>query len=263
MVSLLRPSTGVRPLVGITGARIHAAEIASTPGILLHAFTDAYYAMYPAAVERAGGQPVQVPRENHPAAIAGRLDALVLAGGQDVDPRLYGRRPTAASTRLDPVRDRFELELALAAIQRDIPLLGICRGAQLLNVALGGTLIDDLACEQEIEHAVVLYPPDARVHEVQLSDGSLLREICGETVSVNSFHRQGIGDLGARVHATGFAPDGVIEGIEVAGARAVGVQWHPEMLSEIDPLLIWLIDQASASESSATLQKGPYGGHSA
>jgi putative glutamine amidotransferase len=261
-VSPLRPSTGVRPLVGITGARIHAAEIASTPGILLHAFTDAYYAVYPAAVGRAGGQPVQLPRENDPAAIVGRLDALVLAGGQDVDPRLYGRQPTAASTRLDPVRDRFELELALAAIERDVPLVGICRGAQLLNVALGGTLIDDLAGEQQIEHAVVLYPPDARVHEVRLSDGSLLREIYGESVSVNSFHRQGIGGLGAGVRATGLAPDGVIEGIEVAGARAVGVQWHPEMLSEIDPLLTWLIDQATASDASVPLQKGPCHGHS-
>jgi putative glutamine amidotransferase len=151
------------PLVGVTGPRMHAAEVATTPAILRHAWVDVHYAFYPHAVARAGGLPVHVAREADPAAIVGRLDALVVAGGQDVDPRAYGSQPTAGNTRLDPQRDAFEIGLVVAALEQDVPLLGICRGAQLINVALGGTLVEDLRAVQGIDHTLVLYPPDARV----------------------------------------------------------------------------------------------------
>jgi putative glutamine amidotransferase len=255
-VSDLRPAGARRPLVGITGPRIHAAQISTTPAILLHAFTDAYYACYAQAIARAGGLPVHVPRDNDARAVCARLDAVVLAGGQDVDPRLYEREPSAAATMMDPARDRFEIDLALAALDQDRPLLGICRGAQVLNVALGGTLIDDLAGEQEIEHTVVLYPPDARVHPVRFVAGSALADVYGPEIWVNSFHHQGIGGLGDGVRATGLAPDRIIEGIEIDGARAVGVQWHPEMLAEPDPLLTWLIDQADERGTPRASREG-------
>jgi putative glutamine amidotransferase len=238
-----------RPLVGITGPRLPAAEIATTPRILLHAWTDAHYAFYPAAVARAGGLPVHLPRESDPDEVVRRLDALVVAGGQDVDPRLYGRRPTASSTPIDPSRDAYELALIRAALEHAVPLLGICRGAQLLNIVLGGTLVDDLLGVQGLEHTLVLYPPDARVHPVALTPGSILHDVYGDEIIVNSFHHQGIGELGEGVAVTGVAPDGVVEAIEVAAACAVGVQWHPEMLAELDPVFLWLVHNATHDEA--------------
>jgi putative glutamine amidotransferase len=256
LVTQLRAPAAPAPLIGVTGPRIHAAEIASTPGILAHAFTDTAYAFYAQALARAGALPVLLPRENDADAVVRRLDAVVIAGGQDVDPRLYGDLPTPTSTRLDPERDAFELALIDAALAHDRPLLGICRGAQLLNVALGGTLIGDLAPVQRIEHTLVLYPPDARVHPVEFEPGCALASVYGDSTVVNSFHRQAVGRLGDRVVACGRAPDGVIEAIEVTGARAVGVQWHPEMLAD-DRLPAWLVAQArGAHPQSAPHDEG-------
>jgi putative glutamine amidotransferase len=239
MMELDAPAA-VRPLVGITGPRLPSATIATTPRILLHAWSDAHYAFYPQAVARAGGLPVHLPREGEPEDVIDRLDALVVAGGQDVDPRLYGSQPVAMSTQLDPARDAHELALIRAALDRGVPLLGICRGAQLLNLALGGTLVDDLLPVQGIEHTLVLYPPDVRVHGVTLIPGTRLHDLYGDAIGVNSFHHQGIGALGEGVMIAGVAPDGVIEAIEVDSRCAVGVQWHPEMLAETDPLFAWL-----------------------
>jgi putative glutamine amidotransferase len=239
------------PLVGITGPRLHAAEIATTPPILLHAWADVHYTFYPQAVSLAGGLPVHLPREGDPAALVARLDALVVAGGQDVDPRRYGRQPTVRSTRLDPDRDEFELSVVRAALAANVPLVGVCRGAHLLNVACGGTLIDDLEAVQRIEHTLVLYPPERRVHDVRLSPGTTAHRVYGDAVRVNSFHHQATDELGDGVVPSGVAPDGVIEAIEVAGARAVGVQWHPEMLAGVDPLFRWLVSSASLDEEPA------------
>ena len=239
------------PLVGITGPRLQAAEIATTPSILLHAWADVHYAFYPQAVALAGGLPVHLPRDADPEALVARLDAVVIAGGQDVDPRRYGRQPTGHSTRLDPDRDEFELSIVRAALSRDVPLVGVCRGAHLLNVACGGTLIDDLEAVQRIEHTLVVYPPERRVHEVRLTPGTTAHEVYGDALRVNSFHHQGMDELGDGVVSSGVAPDGVIEAIEVGGARAVGVQWHPEMLGGVDPLFRWLVNTATAEEAPA------------
>jgi putative glutamine amidotransferase len=251
MVTELRRRLPHRPLVGITGPRIHAAEIRSTPPILWHAFMDTYFAHYAEAVTRAGALAVQLPRDNDPEELVARLDGVVIGGGQDVDPRLYGSQPTAASTRIDPVRDAFEIRLILAALDQRIPLLAVCRGAQLLNVALGGTLLEVAAESQLIEHAVVVYPPNAQVHAVEFEPGTLLAGVYGDRISVNSFHHQGIGRLGEGVCASGRAPDGMIEAIEIPGAPAVGVQWHPEMLDDADPVLDWLVENAALPHSQA------------
>ena len=237
------------PLVGITGPRLQAAEVRSTPGILLGADIDSHYAYYPVAVARAGGMPVHLPRESDPSALVARLDALVVAGGQDVDPRSFGQQPTAMTSRLDPVRDDFEASLILAAIERDIPLLGICRGAQLLNVALGGSLVLDLVAQQEIEHARWIYPPELRTHDVVCRPGSLASAIYGEEVRVNSFHHQAIGELGTGIAVSATATDDTIEAIEVEGVRAIGVQWHPEMLADPDLIFDWLVRGSTSDET--------------
>lgn len=245
------PSPGRMPLVGITGPRVQAAEVASTPSILLHAWVDVHYAYYPQVIARAGGLPVHLPRDGDPEALITRLDAVVVAGGQDVDPRRYGRQPTIRSTRLDPERDEFELSVVHAALAHAVPLVGVCRGAQLLNVARGGTLVDDLEAVQGVEHTLVLYPPERRVHEVLFTPGTIAHHVYGDALRVNSFHHQAIDEPGEGVVSCGIAPDGVVEAIEVAGARAVGVQWHPEMLAGVDPLFRWLVTAATVEEAPA------------
>jgi putative glutamine amidotransferase len=231
----------MKPLIGITGPRIPAARIAGTPDVLLHARCDMHYAFYPAALARAGAIPVHVPRDAPPDALVDRLDALVIAGGQDVDPRRYGQEPGVGSTVIDPGRDAFEAALIEQALERELPLIGICRGAQLLNLVRGGTLISQL---QRVEHGLVIYPPDYAAHDVRLEPGSRLYELFGPSVRVNSFHHQGIGVLGDGVRTTGVAPDGVIEAIELDDAPALGVQWHPEMLPGVSPIFEWLVHHA-------------------
>lgn len=244
------------PLIGITGPRLHAAEIRTTPSILLHAWVDSHYTFYPEAIARAGGLPVHLTREADPAALIGRLDALVVAGGHDVDPRVYGREPTGTTTRLDPGRDAFELALIEAALGAAIPVLGVCRGAQLLNVARGGTLHDELVEVQGVEHTRIVYPPETRVHPVSCEPGSVLHSLYGDSTDVNSFHHQSIDRLGHDVVVTAVAADGTVEAIEIpsATAGAVGVQWHPEMLEEHDPLFGWLVEASTGAAVSGIAQ---------
>lgn len=243
--------SGEPPLIGITGPRLHAAEIKTTPSILLHTWVDSHYVFYPQAVAGAGGVPVHLPREADAGALVKRLDALLVAGGQDIDPRRYGSEPSAASTRIDPGRDRFELELIEAALDRGLPILGVCRGAQLLNVARGGTLVEDLVPVADLlNHGQVIYPPEATVHRVEFRPGSLCHRIYGPERAVNSFHHQSIGELGAGIAISSQAEDETIESIELEGGEEViGVQWHPEMLAEPDPIFAWLVARAGASES--------------
>jgi putative glutamine amidotransferase len=166
------------------------------------------------------------------AALLDRLEGLVLTGGSDVDPSIYGEAP---HPQLGPVfreRDDFELALCREALRRDLPILAICRGHQVLNVATGGTLIQDLPSQQS--GGGVDHDPDTeraeRVHEVRIQDGCRLRRLLGqETVGVNSFHHQAIRDLGPGLVATAWSPDGVVEAVEEPSRRfVVGVQWHPE-----------------------------------
>jgi putative glutamine amidotransferase len=184
-------------------------------------------------VEKAGGLPfVLCPgRPEDARDLLERVDGLLLSGGSDVDPVLYGRAP---HPKLGPVvreRDDFELALVREALRRDLPLLAICRGHQVLNVATGGTLLQDLPSDLgSMDHD----PRRERwhvAHEVQISPGTLLRQILGrDTVDVNSFHHQAIDDLGrGLVVSARSAADQVIEGVEMPDRHfVVGVQWHPE-----------------------------------
>ena len=189
---------------------------------------------YPNAVRRADGIAVLLAPNDavaeDPGQLLDRLDALLLAGGADIDPAAYGARPHPATTGSNPARDRFELALAWAALERDMPLLGICRGMQMLNVAAGGTvrqhLPDDLGHERHRETANVFGH-----HEVALEPGSLAARAAGqEHHAVRSYHHQGPDALGDGVVATGVAvEDGTVEAIELPERRfALGVLWHPE-----------------------------------
>lgn len=237
------------PLIGITERRLSTAQIAGAPLTILDTWMSAQLVNYAHAIARAGGIPVHVSREADAAALVRRLDGLVCAGGLDIDPRLYGSVPSAKNTVIDPQSDRFEIGLVLEAIQADVPILGVCRGMELINVALGGTLIEDLPVGSGDSHSYLLYPPHERVHSVSFAPRSVLHGMYGDGIMVNSLHHQAVGEPGDGVTVVGRAGDGVPEALQVEGQRVIGVQWHPEFLREPDQAFDWLIREASADKA--------------
>ena len=171
-----------------------------------------------------------------------QLDGVFIAGGVDMDPSSYGAEQHPLCGRIDPARDRVELMLARWAMEEGKPTLGVCRGMQVINVAAGGTLIQDLAAECPGADKHDYFPNagfarDYLAHEVRVVEGTRLRRILGaETVRVNSMHHQGVRQMGDGLVASAWAPDGVLEALEGTGESfLVGAQWHPEMLSDTDP----------------------------
>jgi putative glutamine amidotransferase len=214
----------MRPLVGVTMGPDHRRP--ETHFSLRHD--------YVRAVEAAGGLPVALaPGATEDAAeVMSRVDGLVLSGGGDLDPAHYGEEAHETVTDVTPDRDAFELALVREALLRDQPILAICRGLQTLNIATGGTLIQDIA--SSVEGADDHDPERERwelTHEVRLLPGSRLRQVLGEDrVRVNSFHHQAVKSLGRGLVASAWSVgDGVVEGVEAPESRFVlGVQWHPE-----------------------------------
>lgn len=200
-----------------------------------------YFTDYAGEIAAAGGLPVHLPLAADPTALVERLDGLVLSGGSDVDPSLYGQ-PRDRHTVVDERRDSFELRLLAAAEQRQIPVLAVCRGLQLVNVVRGGTLYQHLP-----EHARYDAPAEV-VHQVELAEGSRLHHLLGASVGVNSMHHQTIDRLGEGVIEVGWAEDGQIEAIEVPGSPILGVQWHPEKIPSdaTRALFTWVVAEARA-----------------
>jgi putative glutamine amidotransferase len=161
------------------------------------------------------------------------IDGLMLAGGADIDPASYGVSRHAKTVNTRPDRDRAEIALFLRALERDLPILGICRGMQLINVARGGTLIQHLPDDVgHTDHRRALGSFDNADHDVRLEPGSLAARAAGETVhATKSHHHQGVDELGEGVVATGWSVlDDLVEAIEIPDARwCLGVQWHPEV----------------------------------
>lgn len=167
------------------------------------------------------------------------VDGLLLTGGYDVNPALYGEEPHAQLQALFPKRDTFEMALIEAALEKQIPILGICRGMQILNVYYGGSLYQDLPSQFEgdlLQHVQVT-TFDIPIQQVSLQSDSYLQSLLGEQLWVNTFHHQAIKELGTGVRAVAHASDGLIEAIEVdddAQGNILGVQWHPELMLEED-----------------------------
>ena len=191
---------------------------------------------YEASLTRAGGQVHLIdPAVDQAEGVLDSIDALVLTGGADVDPRTYGEAPHDTFCPAEAGRDAFELALTRAALERGMPLLAICRGIQILNVAAGGTLVQDIASQVPgaLDHHVDT-ASSAIAHEVWVTAGSALATLMaerleGDALLVNSRHHQAVGTVAPGFTATATAPDGVIEAIERADlAFCVGVQWHPE-----------------------------------
>jgi len=194
--------------------------------------------MYLDLVRQAGAIPVVLPvHGDFRAELLDRLDGIVLTGGGDVNPTEYQRERSPRTDGVDPQRDRFELELTRAAVGRDTPVLAICRGAQVLNVALGGTLIQDIAAEAPgAEEHWVPERWDQAAHPVRFDPASRLGRLFGEHAAVNSMHHQALDRLGSGLAAVGRSPDGLIEAVEAPERHfLVGVQWHPECLGRRHP----------------------------
>ena len=194
---------------------------------------------YLRAIERAGGLPVVLPplEADRISPLLDRLSGVLLSGGPDLDPSGYGRAAHPELGPTEPELDVFEVQLARQADARGLPILGICRGAQALNIARGGTLHQHLpeTTDGSVQHRQCA-PGSQATHEIRIAPHSGLARILGSpSVSVNSFHHQSVEELGRGLHAVAWAQDGVIEGIEARGeALLLGVQWHAETLVD-DP----------------------------
>ncbi|HEV3172540.1 MAG TPA: gamma-glutamyl-gamma-aminobutyrate hydrolase family protein [Actinocrinis sp.] len=217
-----------RPLIGISAYREVAAwgVWRQDAAVLPYAYVE--------QVARAGGVPLLIPPVDSPdlagvaAACVAPLHALLLAGGPDIDPQHYAAQRQLATVEVRPQRDAWELALLDAALDRDIPVLGICRGAQLLNIARGGTLHQHLP--EEIGHESHRpAPAEFGPVEITLERDALPGSLLGGRISVPCYHHQAIHELGRGLAVTARALDGTVEAVELAGrAFVVGVQWHPE-----------------------------------
>jgi putative glutamine amidotransferase len=184
---------------------------------------------YVRAVESAGGRAFMLPPSSDGVEeTLDAIDGLVLSGGGDLDPTLYGGEPHPATDGVRPERDLAEIRLLEAALSRDMPVLAVCRGSQLLNVLRGGDLVQHLPeMVGDERHKVI--PGEFADHEVTLAPGSRIGSLLGDRSAVKSHHHQGLGTIGTDLREVGWAEDGTIEALEDPGKRfAVGVLWHPE-----------------------------------
>lgn len=250
---------GPLPLIGITTSEVrrrssvHPLREGDPPQAEL-----ALGMVYMRAVERAGGIPVVLSPLSTPAAVEALLDRLsgiCLSGGPDLDPAVYGAAPHPELGPIEPELDAFELQTARRADARGLPILGICRGAQAINVARGGTLVQHLPdlTDGSIGHRQAIAGRET-THSVRVEPGSRLASILGTvTADVNSFHHQAVERLGRGLRAVAWAPDGVIEGLEGEGpGLLLGVQWHAETLIEMPEHLALFEALVAAAAGSGT-----------
>ena len=244
----------MQPVIGITPS--------PTRDTLSHGTFDRYVvsANYVNAVLAAGGIPIVLPpQDDHTSPLLDRIHGLLLSGGADIDPAAYGEsEPHSATYGVHPLRDRFEFALLREALARELPILCICRGIQVLNVALGGTLYQDIADQygRQINHRQEELGIDAAEpgHQVAITPGSVLEEIVGRSaLGVNSFHHQAIKTVAPELEVAGRAEDGLVEAVALPGPSFVlGVQWHPELMCHRHPAHLALFERLVAAARSLT-----------
>lgn len=221
------------PLIGVTAGWADRTRAASlTRNGDLHYCESAYLR----SIETSGGIPVLIPSISNRELVeefAARLDGLLLTGGEDVHPRRYGQELLFDSCVISEPRDEFEFALAGEFLKTGKPVLGICRGCQLLNVLLDGTLIQDLPNQAGIVHHAQTFPADRPAHEVQLRKDSRVARCFGSTmIEVNSTHHQAVEKIGGGLRVTGWSEEGIVEAFEHrTHPHLMGVQWHPERLA--------------------------------
>lgn len=243
------------PVIGITGTLKEDGEPQGTRPLGRYVRADLDYVE---GVAQAGGVPVVLPPVGgYEGTLIETIDGLVLSGGSDLNPEYYGEEPLPEMGVTIPERDEFEMALLEHALKWNIPIFGICRGMQVLNVALGGTLYQDLPSQfdSEIKHRQST-PKSQPTHEVEVNISSKVAEILGDTsAKVNSYHHQAIKDLAGGLEACGWASDGTIEAVEAADYPdrwLVGVQWHAEAMRQTKPEnrnLFWALVHAAERHS--------------
>jgi putative glutamine amidotransferase len=206
-----------------------------------------------ALIAEAGGIPVAADAWSDPGLLVERVDAIVLNGGPDIDPDRYGAKRAQSTQEPDPRRDDFEFGLVTEALDTGVPVLGVCRGMQLVNVAMGGTLFQALSSVTELEHYVAS-PYDRPVHCIEIDPGSAIEQgLSTRHTEVNSVHHQGIDRLGRGLRSVARAPDGAVEAVEHEDGLVLGVQWHPEFLiGDIGAVQVGLFEAFLARCSAGT-----------
>lgn len=246
----------------MTGRRWPGSVLGPKVARAMHdAEVDLHFADYSIAVAAAGGLPVGLSRDAPVDAMVERIDGLVLSGGADIDPSRYGREREPGCGTVEGARDAWELALFAAALDAGLPVFGVCRGVQLVNVAMGGTLVQHVGPGEGDVHPNFDGPYGERIHTVKLVPGSLAAEVYGPSLgtafAVNSLHHQTVDDLGAGLVAGAHSPDGTVEALELEGAPVFAVQWHPEMLRpQPDPGFAWLVARAAAVAAAG--RPGPH-----
>lgn len=210
---------------------------------------------YVDGLKRAGSLPLVLPLGDpkDAAAYIGTVDGLLLSGGQGVTPALYGEEPLREVAETDVYRDQFEIALVKAAVAAGKPVLGICRGIQIINVALGGTLYQDVYKQAGayLKHNQAPTSWEIPTHHITTTKGSWLNQLLGDRFLVNSFHHQGIHQLGNQLTKVAASDDQVVEAVESTDGNVIGVEFHPEMMIKAHPefqkIFDYFVDRASNS----------------
>jgi putative glutamine amidotransferase len=253
----------MRPLIGITGRRYRLDLLQGADERYGDRCIDSYMSDFATRAAEAGGLPMHLSYDTDPSAVCDWLAGVVITGGQDVHPACWGGDPGVVrdvDPRTDPMvhdlaRDEYEIALVREALDRGIPVLGVCRGLQVLNVALGGTLVAHLEPGAVSHLSPEIAPTDGTVdHIVTFEEGSLVADLFGRSATTNSWHHQAVDRCGTGLVVTGRTSDGVVEAVELPGAAVLGMQWHPEWMKSADPTLAWVV---RAGESYLTGQHTP------
>ena len=240
-----------RPLIGITGRRWSASVLGTNvPPAMNGVHFDLHFSDYPRSIALAGGLPLELTRDADVLEMVGHLDGLVLTGGADVDPDNYRQARAVNLGVLEPERDAWEIALLAAARERDLPVLAICRGLQLVNVVFGGTLRQHVELDEGAGHPQWDVDGHETTHSVNVVEGSTISRLFPDEIGVNSLHHQVVDTVGEGLIVSAKAPDGVVEGLETSDGRVVAVQWHPELLEKPDPTFVWLVREASERHSA-------------
>ena len=230
------------PLIGITGRRREGQLIKDFPKPLQGCLLDTYITDYSESVAAAGGLPVLLTPDADVAPLLERLDGVLLSGGADIEPQRYGAQTEPECGPVEPERDEFELAIYERVVAMQIPLLGVCRGLQLVNVGSGGTLHQHVP-----DHTVGKQPAHTEIHEVKIEPGTTLATIYNtESRGVNSLHHQALDRVAEGLLVSARSDDGYVEGVEHPSLPVVAVQWHPELMKDAknDPLFAWLVAAA-------------------
>ncbi|MHB1209210.1 MAG: gamma-glutamyl-gamma-aminobutyrate hydrolase family protein [Acidimicrobiales bacterium] len=246
-----------KALIGITGRRWSAKTLGShLPTAMSELSFDLHFSDYPRSVALAGGLPVELTRDAEVAGIIERIDGLVLSGGADLDPRSYNAQPDENLGPLEQDRDDWEFALLDAARERGLPVLAICRGFQLVNVAFGGTLHQHVELDEGVGHPQWDVSGRSVTHEVRVLDATIASTLFPEALGVNSLHHQTVDRVGDGLIVSAVAPDGVIEGLETPDGSILALQWHPELLTAPDRSFEWVVREASARMERETSLRG-------